>query len=530
MRPTLANRLIYMAIALGCLSSSAHAFTLSGEGHLSLEAQFRSKPTTQDDEDSLRGVRHNLRLGLEGVISDKASFFTELRISENLRDAYLGNGATSRECQNQNVTPTPTAAAGTAGGTAAPATVPTGPNRCSAGSQDPAEPGYASFRPVLSQLYAQIAFEYCILKAGRRARHWGMGLLYDDGKDPYDTDRSTFDGLSCSLNIDKMQNLGFEVGYDILKETGTELGSPAIADTGVGSKDDDLHQVFVSMTVDDREKKEDAFFRKHIGIYFGYIFGKDFETKVSVADVYTDLYIGGVRWQNELVFRFGDSANPAFSRYGSSDLGTVEADVNAFGAGGEVSYVVSEKGSFDGPEELERGTYQSHTVKAVYALASGDDDGYAAASARDSDAEAMYLHRNYKPAMMLFNGPSALDGLNVDGVYNADQITNAYVYGLGYEYKNLGIGTIGLTVLGAQLQNDASSAAQAAASSTNPVFGFGGKDLGFEVDLSYTRKMGKYANLGVEVGYLLPGDAWELHSGSDPENTFGVEAGVQFKF
>ncbi len=507
LHPTFTNTWFYLVLACFFSSASSQAFVLTGEGHLGLEAQFRSKPTTQDGEDSLRGIRHNFRLGLEGVISDKASFFTELRITENLRDAYLGSDGVSRECQNENSP------------------------RCANRSQDPAEPGYDAYKPVLTELYAQVALEYCILKAGRRARNWGLGLLYDDGKKPFDTDRSVFDGVSCNLNLDKMQNLGFEVGYDFLRETNPDLaGTSPIANTGVTSKDDDLHQLFVSMTVDDRKKKADSFFRKNIGIYFAYIFGGDFDTKLSVADVYTDLYIGGVRWQNEVVFRFGDSANPQFSRYGSSDAGSNDADVSALGLGGEVSYTIAEKGSYDGPKELERGSFQSHGVKAVYALASGDKDGYGAAASRDDEAEAMYLHRNYKPAMLLFNGPSALDGLNKDGIYNADQVTNAYLFGLGYEYKNLKIGTFGLTVLGAQLQEDATAAAKAAASSTTPVFGFGGKDLGFEIDLSYTRKMGKYANVGVEVGYLLPGDAWELYNGSEPEEVFGVEAGVQFHF
>ncbi len=505
MRPTLTNIWIYVALACFCISSSTQAFVLTGEGHLSLEAQFRSKPTAQDGEDSLRGIRHNLRLSLEGVMSDKASFFTELRISENLRDAYLGDDGVARECLSGDDA------------------------RCSARNQDPAEPGYEPYRPVLTQMYAQVALEYCILKAGRRSRDWGIGLLYDDGDKPFDTEYSVFDGLSCNLNLDKMQNLGFEVGYDFLRESNPAFVG-TIPDTGVTSKEDDLHQIFASMTVDDREKKANAFFRKHVGIYFAYIFGGDFDTKISVADVYTDLYIGGVRWQNEAVFRFGDSANPQLSRYGASDTGTDEAEVNAFGVGGEVSYTISEKGSYDGPKELERGNYQSHSVKALYAIASGDDDGYEAAASRDDEAQAMYLHRNYKPAMLLFNGPSALDGLNVDGVYNADQITNAYVYGLGYEYKNLKLGTFGVTILGAQLQDDATAAAKATASSTNPRFGFGGKDLGFEADLSYNKKLGKYANFGVQVGYLLPGDAWELYNGSEPEDIFGVEAGVQFQF
>ena len=92
--------------------------------------------------------------------------------------------------------------------------------------------------------------DFCLLTGGRRGRDWGMGMILDSGKDPFDTDASIYDGVTCDINIQKSQTLGFSFGYDKITETGATVLTSSEADSttyGPTNKNDDLDQIFVTL-------------------------------------------------------------------------------------------------------------------------------------------------------------------------------------------------------------------------------------------------------------------------------------------
>ena len=86
-----------------------------------------------------------------------------------------------------------------------------------------------------------------------------------------------------------------------------------------------------------------------------------------------------------------------------------------------------------------------------YAYAPGDEDGYhddytsdiqndanAGQNLRDSSVKAMAFHRNYKPALILFNdySDSPMDDY-VDGVYDSQRVMNTTIMALDIATKAL---------------------------------------------------------------------------------------------
>ena len=93
-------------------------------------------------------------------------------------------------------------------------------------NQNVLDSSYQAYRFLVKKAYLRHASKYCIVEAGRRGRDWGLRLLFDSGERPFSRQQTIFDGISCHVNIQKTQNIGFAFGLDKLRETGpTSSGS-----------------------------------------------------------------------------------------------------------------------------------------------------------------------------------------------------------------------------------------------------------------------------------------------------------------
>ena len=151
------------------------------------------------------------------------------------------------------------------------ATKPAGADACKSSGQSSYNPQYENMTPKFSKYYVQYATDYCILRAGRRGLQLGMGMYLDEGLDVFDTGISAFDGISCDVNIQKTQTLGFSAGYDKVSES---MSFDNYYDTDSGSaRSDDMGQIFASLVYDDSKANQSKDFKKKIEIYFANIFG-----------------------------------------------------------------------------------------------------------------------------------------------------------------------------------------------------------------------------------------------------------------
>lgn len=564
-----AKRALFAGLTLGS-ATAAHAFFLDGNGYFGMRGATIINPDFQKDRGTYQATELSFDLNGEIRANDRASFNLRLGIFDSRDSAYLGDKAKPGTCEPRR--------SSTTGGSTE--------TSCDGRNQGVENPGYSDYKPVIREAYAKYAFNYCLLTAGRRSREVGLGILHSAGKNPFDTDASIFDGVTCDVNIQKQQDLGFSFGFDKLQETGTWTNNPydapisdAAAETkyreqqSISSKDrfganaptDDLDQFFFGINFDDRKTKVAGSFAKHVGIYFSNIVGSESKTDVKFLDLYTGLYYGNLAFRNELVFRMGKTASPDVVAMGGSrrdgdGLPDIN-DVQSIGLAGNLDFTLSKSGTSIGPVEFNEGNATRHLLFLNYAYAPGDADGYyqdhttvtstISATTKDSigeknrntKAKAMSFNKNYKPAMLMFNGKSTSKYLFTGGVFNPQQVTNVALYSLGYRYENQESGNFEMKLISGRMLATMPSEVkdwydtvplckpnEREALPCDRPMGYKGADLGYELDLMYTWQYRREVELGAGIAGALPGKAWQISDDNKPAATFGLQGTFGLRF
>ena len=525
------------------VSTKASAIFVDGKGHYSLIGETRKNPGFSAETGEFAAILQNFQLEAEVRSSDKLSFFLEFGIFPDKRSAYLGDKSIAEDCN----------ATTTSGGTT---TVSNSGNAsdCSNRLTPSGEPRYESLTPRIQKAYAQYAFEKCLLTAGRRGRDWGLGIFLNDGRGPFDTDSSVFDGVSCNLNIQKSQTLGMSFGYDKITETAYGNIEETIATpptgTGATSKSDDLDQIYFTIEYNDRNSGTGSSLTQQIGIYFANIVSSApasttstpiyIDTDIKFADLYLGFFSANWTLKSEFLFRLGRSADPNWARLGGSRSNgqLVTNRLQALASAGSFEYYLSRSGSIVGPESFRQGNASSHSVFVDYSYAPGDSDGYLTGldnqnqtNRTNTAAEAVAFHRNYKPALILFNSHPAQDNMRVDGIYDPSRVMNASVMSAGYRYKSLQSGDIEVKIINASLAKTMPTELKAnyASSSDKPV-GYGGNALGTEIDVSWKMHFGKEVTVGVAGGYAMVGNAFQNDSSDSAADVSVIQTWANFNF
>jgi len=278
-------------------------------------------------------------------------------------------------------------------------------------------------------------------------------------------------------------------------------------------------------------------------------------------------------FQNELLFRMGKSADPSWRGLGGAgQMGGEQATnkLQSIGLAGAFEWTLSKSGAMLGPAEYGRGNASRHLLKMEYAYAPGDTDGYygyeesgvtptsgdftvdredlgesvtpTSERFRDRNATAMAFHRNYKPALIFFNGRPEQDTLKRDGIFNPSRVVNASLISAGYAYESLEGGNFEVKLITGSLNESlpedlkeyydskiAKEGEESKDSGRRPP-GYFGKDLGYELDLIYSYKIGREASFGVAAAYALPGDAWQTVVDSGPVGNMLLQTTMSFMF
>ena len=537
------------AMAAILFSNSSYAFFLDGSGHVGLLGETRVSPDFQPDNGMYQATRLSFDLLGEVRANDRASFNLRLGLTDNPSGFYLGDTARPKTCEPRRSS-TPGEPADTS---------------CDDRSQSVVDSGYRSYSPVIREAYGKYAFNYCILTAGRRSRDVGLGAFLDSGDKPFDNDASIFDGVTCDVNMQKQQDLGFSFGIDKLQETGTWINNPydspvsspsAEADYNARSRafgpndnSDDMDQLFIGINYDDLKTKTPGSFSKQVSIYFANILSQDAKTDVKFFDLYTGFYFGKFALRNELLFRLGKSADPALVAMGgqrTSDGSPAVNNLNAMALAGSLEYTFMKSGAALGPEEFNEGSLRRHIVFSDYAYAPGDVDGYYTDSGkktneletygesrRDKRARALALHRNYHPAMLFFNSRGNSSKYYTGGVFDPTRVMNAAIYSLGYRYENMESGNFEVKAISGRLIDVAPSDIVTYYNSSTldeRPMGFYGADLGYELDLTYSYHYQKEVDLGLGAAAAMPGKAWQASKTNTPRTGFGLQGSFAIKF
>ena len=557
-------------------STSAQAIFLDGNGHYSLRGETQTNHGYRNDTGTYQAIEQNFSLDGEVRLNDRSSFFLQFKLFDN-DNAFLGDTPKPKECVTRRVP------GSTTGETE---------SDCTGRFQNTGDPGYQDYSPRVTEAYARYAFDYCLLEAGRRSREWGLGMFMSAGKGAFDRDATRYDGVDCHINIQKSQTLGFRFGFDKLTETGSYVDNPYDSPRSDSTREqdfnkrgdkfgatrgsDDIDQIFFAIEFDDRKTNQGAALLKNIGIYFANVSsssGNPSKTDLKYLDLYTGFYLTNFTFRNELLFRLGKSADPNWKYLGGKQVSGEEPATNklqAIGLAGSLEYTFSRAGAVVGPAEYRQGNFTRHLAFLEYAYAPGSKNGYYGEkdgisaqlnedigdNQRDTNASALALHRNFRPALILFNGkPGQSQDSRIDGVYDPGRVMNATVFGTGYRYESLENGNVEVKFVTGSLNQVAdgkikdyydrcykirtsmSAEDQAycdtnfeGAPSTGRPIGFFGKSLGYELDIAYSRSLGKEVDLGVSTGVILPGEAFKARESGTPPMGFLIQTFGAFKF
>lgn len=535
--------LIFTCLVGGILSNECLAMSLDGNGHFGLRGRMETSPLGGSGIDKAQGVQESLFLEGELRFNDKSSFFLDVDLFD--RYQYLGDEFRGRYCSS---------------GSSA------NPNDCYPNVREPA---YKPYSLSAEQAFVRYAFDYFIFEGGRRGRSWGMGLLLDEGRDPFSKTASVFDGVTFSINRQKSQTLGFALGLDKISEHGAVIGSGVSSENTIYNNADDHEQAFIVFEYDDSLSSGPSSLSKKVGIYSSRFFpstpvsGGGSDTNLGLLDFYLNLQYAGVSLKNEMLATYGSSADPngmylGGARYANGDP-TARNDYSSLAGAISLEWTIARSGGIVGPKTFGQGDLIRHVLYTLCAYAPGDSDGYYSyrddqkqntdATAirhlsifkRSAHARAVAFNPNFVPTLILFNEGNELSSLAVDGIYDPNRMMNAQLYTLGYKYENLQIGDFGLQLgyasLLAGIPDDAKTYYDLAAVRQNieksngrvPV-GYHGKSLGFEVDLTYKLRVTQDVVWGVGVGTLFPGKALQTRYSGGLNNNYLIETDLVFHF
>jgi hypothetical protein len=515
-------------------AAPSFAYFLDGEGYFGAKGETRVAPEFQKGHGTYQATEYTFDLTGEVKANDRASFHLRLGIFEDPSQAYMGDDAQPTQCT----------------GNSSPNGSDTSSTNCTDRNQSVTHSGYRDYRPVIREAYAKYAFNHCLLSVGRRSRELGLGLLYSAARHPFDQDPSIFDGVTCDVNVQKQQDLGIYFGYDKLQETGSALDPTATRDRslkasqnqwGANAPTDDLDQYFFGLTMDNvKTRGTSSSFSYQVALYFANILGTASKTDVKYLDLYNALYFSQFSFKNEIVFRMGKSADPNLEYQGGKLQGDSAAyteinNLQSIGLAGQLEYTFSRSGAVVGPSEFNEGNATRHLAFLTYAYAPGDPDGYYKddGTRTDKNVTAMSFHKNYKPALLMFNGKATSRYLNRGGAFDSERVTNSMVYTLGYRYESIENGNIETKYITGRLLNampeDAKAEYEANTSTIRPV-GYKGATLGHELDIVYNWQYRREVDLGLGLAGAVPGDAWKVHEDTNTTMQIGLMGSFAVKF
>jgi len=283
-----------------------------------------------------------------------------------------------------------------------------------------------------------------------------------------------------------------------------------------------------------------------VGIYFANIISSGDEQRdirrsdIKFADLYLSFFLRNLVIKNELLFRLGRSSDPSWARLGGQMNKEGEPTSNrlqSIASAGSLDFIVSKSGNVIGPPEYNQGDLTQHVVFFDYAHAPGDRDGYIgygdddAPLNRNGAVSAVAFHKNYKPALILFNGRQENANLRVDGIFDPERVLNATLFGLGYRYESQVNGTFESKFIFAQLDQVMPEAVKESLNlaSELPV-GFAGKTIGYELDLKYHKLFGKNVDVGAAAGVLIPGAGLKHFADRSAPTSYVLQSFAAFKF
>ena len=385
--------------------------------------------------------------------------------------------------------------------------------------------------PTIGAAYLQYASEVGLFRAGRIPRHWGLGLWRNAEWVPEGGTLSTTDAVSATFDL-----------------TSAFSGSLYLEKNSEGqatSAEDDADAFTVeALLADDPADVGSSGVARQIGVAFSTYEHKQSSTSFRVLDLFTKLYVGPFVAEGEIVYPSGKTKSLGYSSLGGKTAQcptsknernlAITCDSQKFeglasliklryqlggtptGADKSLNIAATEAARLRQPTSL---LVDSHTVGMWLGYSKGDRDSFAGVEKPDETINAVPMHPNIRPSLLMFNVSSP----QVAGMPGGAVMNSLFVRG-DYTYESPSFGSITPALVWSRLDVTNSKAG----ASPNAVGK--AKDLGVEFDLSYSYKTADNVKLSVDSGVWFPGKAWRSDAGGKTQPMYGVRTTASTSF
>jgi hypothetical protein len=100
----------------------------------------------------------------------------------------------------------------------------------------------------VNQMYMELYADTALVKIGRMSKHYGLGIVFDDGNDPWDRFLTMYDGIDAEMKVGNFSLIPYWAKISSYSETSSKAepsGSFDVREAGVTAKYDNKNQDLV---------------------------------------------------------------------------------------------------------------------------------------------------------------------------------------------------------------------------------------------------------------------------------------------
>ena len=360
----------------------------------------------------------------------------------------------------------------------------------------------------VNQMYMEMYADTALVKIGRMSKHYGMGIAFDGGEDPWDRFFTMYDGIEAEMKIGNFSVIPYYAKISSVSDNANRAGEPAgnfdVRELGLTAKYDNKNRdLMVSVLYAKRTSaRRNAFYNGNNDSDSTAEFDRE-STEITVIEPFISKRWNKLRVTAEASLQSGD--------YG-----------NIYAAG-----------------ENSKLSAQAYVLNATYDLNPKWDIGFLAGQASGDDGssskfEAAYLHPNFHIADLMFryHYPSFNEGER--SIFDSS-ITNARFFKLFGNYKT-DKWTWKAAAIFANALETAKAGKNAYHHEDNYRFASTQKqedDYGYELDFGFDYMWNPNVTISGYYGYWFVGDYYSFNNTADDldlENVHGggLRATLQF--
>lgn len=353
----------------------------------------------------------------------------------------------------------------------------------------------------VNQMYMELYADTALVKIGRMSRHYGMGMVFDDGRDPWDRFITMYDGIDAEMKIGNFSVAPYYAKISNYNNNNTSnegreaSGALAVSELGLVAKYDNKNADLVASVLYAKRSSEKR------------------------NSLYTATY---------------DTSTTAFPR-GKTSITVIEPYVskkwNKFKIAAEGSLQTGDYGRVYDANTTSKLSSTAYIVDAKYDLNPKWDigllGGQASGDKGNTDKfEANYLHPNFHIADLMFRYNYAAINEGGRSIFDSS-ITNAQFFKLYGNYK-----TDKWTWKGALILANAIETAKANQNSYHHEEGYRflstqkqKKDYGYELDLGFDYRWNPNVLISGYYAYWKVGDYYSFTNTAEKLSLSNVYGG-----